>query len=90
MVAKFANPAALTKEGSNFLTTSPNSGLPNYGTAVESFPSTSIASGSLEQSNVDLTEEFTNMIAAQRSFEAASRTVTVSDQLLETITSLKR
>jgi flagellar hook protein FlgE len=49
-----------------------------------------IESGTLELSNVDLTEQFANMITAQRSFQAASRLVTVSDTILEEIVNLKR
>jgi flagellar hook protein FlgE len=49
-----------------------------------------IQSGALELSNVDLTEEFANMITAQRSFQASSRLVTVSDTVLEDIVNLKR
>lgn len=49
-----------------------------------------IESGTLELSNVDLTEEFANMITAQRSFQAASRIVTISDNILEEIVNLKR
>jgi flagellar hook protein FlgE len=50
----------------------------------------SIESGTLELSNVDLTEQFANMITTQRSFQAASRIVTVSDSVLEEIVNLKR
>jgi len=89
-VAKFTNPSALAKVGQNFLTESPNSDKAVISTAAEGFPSTSIVSGALEQSNVDLTNEFTEMISTQRAFEAASRIITVSDQLLTDITSLKR
>jgi len=49
-----------------------------------------VEAGTLEQSNVDLTSEFANMITAQRSFQANSRVVTVSDTLLEDIVNLKR
>lgn len=90
VVAQFTNPEGLLKTGSNFYTISPNSGLPKIGTAVEIFPGTSIASGALEESNVDLTEEFTDMIATQRAFQAAARVVTVSDQILNEITGLRR
>ena len=90
VVAKFINPEGMTKSGNSFYSTSANSGLPNIGTAGETFPSTSIAGRTLEQSNVDLTEQFTEMISTQRSFEAASRTVTVSDQLLAETNQLKR
>jgi flagellar hook protein FlgE len=56
-------------------------GSPGYGT---------IEAGTLEQSNVDLTSEFSNMITAQRSFQANARVVTVSDTVLEDIVNLKR
>lgn len=89
-VAKFSNPAALVKEGQNFMNIAPDSGLANIGTAGESFPSTQVVAGSIEQSNVDLTYEFTDMITTQRGFEAASRTITVTDQMLAELNNLKR
>ena len=49
-----------------------------------------IESGTLELSNVDLTEQFANMITTQRSFQASARLVTVSDSVLEDIVNLKR
>ena len=90
VVAKFANSAGLTKEGSNFYSISPNSGLANIGTAGEIFPSTAIQNNTLEMSNVDLTKQFTDMITTQRGFEAASRVITVSDSMLGEINMLKR
>jgi len=90
VIAKFTNAEGMMKEGGNFFSSTANSGIPNLGTAGEIFPSTTIAGRSLEQSNVDLTEQFTEMISTQRAFEAASRTVTVSDQLLQEINQLKR
>jgi flagellar hook protein FlgE len=90
VIAKFTNPGGLLKQGNNFFSVSPNSGLPVVGTAVEIFPSTSIAGGTVEESNVDLTEQFTDLISTQRAFEAASRTVTISDQFLQEINQLKR
>lgn len=90
VVAKFANSAGLIKDGSNFFSVSPNSGLANIGTAGEIFPSTSIHNNSLEMSNVDLTKQFTDMITTQRGFEAASRVITVSDSMLAEINMLKR
>ncbi len=90
VIAKFTNSEGMMKEGGNFFSSTANSGIPNLGTAGEIFPSTTIAGRSLEQSNVDLTEQFTEMISTQRAFEAASRTVTVSDQLLQEINQLKR
>jgi flagellar hook protein FlgE len=47
-------------------------------------------SGRLEQSNVDLTTQFADMITTQRSFEAASRLVTISDTILDDIVNMKR
>lgn len=90
VVAKFTNPEGLVKEGMNFFSASPNSGLASLGTAGEIFPSTSVAGANIEQSNVDLTTEFTDMISTQRAFEAAARTVTVSDTLLGETNNLKR
>jgi flagellar hook protein FlgE len=89
-IAKFTNPEGLISSGGNFFEASPNAGNPNIGTAGETFPSSSIAGSALEQSNVDLTIEFTEMISTQRAFEAASRTVTVGDQMLAEINQLKR
>lgn len=89
-VAKFTNPQGLIRNGNNFMEVSPNSGLPNIGTAGEIFPSTLVVGGALEQSNVDLTEQFTEMIITQRAFEAASRTITISDQMLAETNMLKR
>ena len=90
VVAKFTNQEGLVRDGGNFYKDSPNSGLPNIGTAGDIFPSTKIAGSSLEQSNVDMTVEFTNMITAQRAYEAAARTITLTDQILGETTSLKR
>lgn len=90
VIAQFTNPGGLQKQGGNYYSVSPNSGLPFIGTAVEIFPATSVASKSLEESNVDLTDEFTELISTQRAFEAASRTITLSDQFLGEINQLKR
>jgi len=89
-MARFANNEGLTRTGSNYYSQAPNSGDPVIGTAVEIFLTTSMVGRALEQSNVDLTREFTEMISTQRAFEAASRTVTVSDTLLQEINQLKR
>lgn len=89
-LAKFTNNEGLVRNGGNFYRESPNSGTPNIGTAVDIFPSTQIAGSSLEQSNVDMTVQFTDMISTQRAYEAAARTITLSDQLLQETTNLKR
>lgn len=89
-IARFANPSALVREGNNYFSVSPDSGIPVFGTALETFGSTSIYSGALEQSNVDLAEQFTDMITTQRAYEAAARTITISDTLLGEVNQLKR
>ena len=49
-----------------------------------------LAGGSLEMSNVDLSQEFTNLIVAQRGFQANARIITTSDEVLQELTNLKR
>lgn len=89
-LARFANPSALIREGNNMFSIAPDSGLPIFGTASESFPSSRIYSGALEQSNVDLAEQFTEMITTQRAYEATARTITVTDVMLAETNNLKR
>ena len=88
-LASFANPEGLERvTGSNWRT-STNSGLAQIGT-VRNGGRGIIAPLSLEMSNVDLAEEFTNLIRSQRGFQANSRMVTSSDELLQEIVNLKR
>ncbi|MFM8439590.1 MAG: flagellar hook-basal body complex protein, partial [Candidatus Kapaibacterium sp.] len=89
-VARFTNSSGLQKQGDNLFAVSPNSGLPNIGTAAEILTSVKLIGGALEDSNVDLTEQFTDLISTQRGFEAAARTITISDQFLQEINQLKR
>ena len=89
MVATFTNPNALVSAGSNMYSVAANSGDPRIDTPGEN-SATTIQSGALEQSNVDLAQEFTNMIVSQRGFEANAKVVTTSDQLLQDITNLVR
>ena len=89
LLADFNNPAGLIRAGDNMYSVSPNSGSAVIGTAGEGSTS-SIASGALEMSNVDLAQEFTNMIVAQRGFQANGRVITTSDQMLEELVGLKR
>jgi flagellar hook protein FlgE len=89
LLADFNNPAGLVRAGDNMYSVSPNSGSPVIGVASEGSTS-SIASGALEMSNVDLAQEFTNMIVAQRGFQANGRVITTSDQMLEELVQLKR
>lgn len=88
-LAGFTNPGGLNKVGDNLLMQTSNSGLANIGQ-----PSAGglgkLISGSLEGSNVDLPTEFANMIVAQRGFQANSRVITTSDEILQEIMQLKR
>lgn len=88
-LAKFPNTGGLEKVGSNYYQETSNSGAPVVGFATE-MGIGSIESGFLEMSNVDLSEEFTEMIVAQRGFQANSRIITTSDQILEELVNLKR
>lgn len=89
MVATFANRNALTSVGDNMYTVAPNSGEALVSELGEA-SGTTLQSGALEQSNVDLSEEFTKMIVSQRGFQANARVVTTSDTLLQEITNLVR
>jgi flagellar hook protein FlgE len=89
-IAKFANPDGLEKTGANNFKNTPNSGTAQYGTAGGATGAGTIVAGTLEMSNVDLSEEFTEMIVAQRGFQANTRIITTSDQILEELVNLKR
>jgi len=89
MVATFSNLNGLISVGDNMYSAYANSGIP-YITALGSDSGTTIQSGALEQSNVDLSEEFSKMIVAQRGFQANARVVTTADSLLQEITNLIR
>jgi len=88
-LADFNNPAGLIRTGDNMYTVSANSGSAVVGFAGESSQST-ISSGALEMSNVDLAQEFTSMITAQRGFQSNARVITTSDEMLQEIVTLKR
>jgi flagellar hook protein FlgE len=98
MLTGFANPNALQRSGDNLLSngnlTSGADGGPAGATgATATLPNSNfgdIIQGTLELSNVDLTEQFSDLIVAQRSFQANSRVVTVSDSVLEEVVNLKR
>ena len=88
-LATFNNPGGLEKTGSNLYAFSPNSGLAIIGRPAEGERG-SILAGSLEMSNVDIAEEFTNLIVTQRAFQASSRIITTSDEILQEVVNLKR
>jgi flagellar hook protein FlgE len=88
-LASFNNPKGLVKLGSNRYGESQAAGIPNVGIAATGGRGTLIGSA-LEQSNVDIAQEFTQMILAQRGYQANSKTITVSDELLVDTLNLKR
>lgn len=88
-VVLFNNPGGLMREGDTMFTTSANSGIPKIGVARKGGRG-KIYPGAVEMSNVDLAEEFTNMIVMQRGFEANAKTITTADQMLQDIINLKR
>ncbi|MBN1044517.1 MULTISPECIES: flagellar hook-basal body complex protein [unclassified Clostridium] len=98
-MATFKNPEGLTTVGGNLLQTSPNSGPEIIKTPVgklaDEYSENSkgfgdFIQGTLESSNVDLTEQFTDMITATRAFQASSKMITTGDEILQTITGLMR
>jgi flagellar hook protein FlgE len=88
-LASFTNPEGLEKAGGSSYRASINSGLVQMGVAGQGGRGL-LSSGTLEMSNVDLAAEFTNLIVAQRGFQANSRVVTTSDELLQEVVNLKR
>ncbi|WP_369069044.1 flagellar hook protein FlgE [Kineococcus terrestris] len=88
-IATFNNYAGLRKEGNSLYSVSTNSGNPVFGIAGEAGRGGLLA-GSLEMSNVDLSAEFTNLILAQRGFQANSRIISASDEILQDLVNLKR
>lgn len=90
MLVKFPNSGGLTKTGANYFEESPASGQPTAGAAPLTAGLGGVQSGFLEMSNVDLSEEFTEMIVAQRGFQANTRIITTSDEILQELVNLKR
>ena len=88
-VADFTNPQGLDKVGDTQYAETSGSGTPQIGLAGTGTRGT-LTVGSLEMSNVDLAQEFTNLILAQRGFEASSKVITTSDQVLEDVVNMKR
>jgi len=89
MLATFKNDQGLEKSGTSIYKDTANTGEPFYGFAGETISST-ISSGALEASNVDLAEEFTTMITTQRGYQANARVITTSDSMLDELVNLKR
>ena len=87
-IAQFANVAGLTKVGSSLYQVSNNSGEVGFGSA--SALGCTITSSALEMSNVDVANEFSDMIITQRGFQSNSKIITVRDEMLETMINMKR
>jgi flagellar hook protein FlgE len=87
-LATFANEAGLQRVSSNRWSASNSSGPENVGTPGGNF--SLVTSGAVEMSNVDLAQEFTNMISAQRGFQANSRVISTADQMLQDLVNLNR
>ncbi len=88
-IANFNNPNGLERVGETAFRASANSGAADLGVPAEDGRGT-VTAGALEMSNVDLAAEFTNLILAQRGFQASSRVITTSDQVLEDLVNIKR
>lgn len=88
-VARFANNQGLMRSEGNTFTTSGNSGSALYGLVGEDTGSY-VLSGVLESSNVDLTQELTNMVVAQRAFQANAKVISTGDQILQEIVAMIR
>ncbi|NPV88254.1 flagellar hook protein FlgE [Coprothermobacteraceae bacterium] len=87
-LASFQNPSGLSREGNNLWSNTANSGFRGYVEATD--VGSTIISGALEMSNVDIAEEFTNLIITQRGFQANTRVITTSDEVTQDIINLKR
>jgi flagellar hook protein FlgE len=89
ILAEFNNAAGLNRNGEGLYTASGNSGTASYLIAGEGTTS-QINGGALEASNVDLAEEFTRMIVAQRGYQSNARIITTTDEILQETVNLKR
>lgn len=87
-IAQFNNAAGLTKTGNSLYQESNNSGTANVKAANDL--GVTITGSALEMSNVDISDEFSNMIITQRGFQSNSKIITVSDEMLETLINMKR
>lgn len=88
-VAQFSNAAGLARQGANLYSESANSGRSLIGTISGSVVNR-ITPGALEMSNVNLAQEFTEMITAQRGFQASARIISTGDEMLTELVNIKR
>lgn len=94
-MSSFSNPAGMEKCGGNLYRTSPNSGTPVIRSGLEATNDNSkgygsVLQGMLEMSNVDLAEQFTDMIVTTRAFQASGKMISTGDEILQDIINLKR
>ncbi|MEF9944516.1 MAG: flagellar hook-basal body complex protein, partial [Burkholderiaceae bacterium] len=87
-LADFENPQGLVNLGGNLWAESSESGQPRVA-APKSGTLGELKAGALEESNVDLTEELVKMISAQRVYQANAQTITVQDQLMQTLVNIR-
>ena len=87
-MAQFNNPSGLTKMGGNLYQESNNSGTRTISGAADI--GTELTTSALEMSNVDIADQFSDMIITQRGFQSNSKIITVSDEMLETLINMKR
>ena len=90
LLQNFTDPQALTNVGNNLYANTANAGGLSAPTTPGSGSVGTIQSGSLELSNVDLSAQMADLITAQRAFEANSKIITTSDELLQDMVNLKR
>lgn len=89
-LASFANSAGLQKVGNNLYVTTTNSGSFTGGVEAGSNGTGSLSAGTLEGSNVDLAQQFSDMMITQRSYQANSKVITTSDSMMETLINMVR
>ena len=89
-LAEFSNPAGLERVGDNLFIETPNSGEFTRAYPPGTQGTGTLNVGYLEMSNVDISQEFTEMIITQKGFQANSRVITTVDEMLEELINLKR
>lgn len=88
-LTSFANPEGLQRQGDNTWQVTDNSGSASFGTPVSSGRG-SLNAGFLEQSNIDISTEFTDLIVTQRGFQAGTKVITTVDEMLQDLINLRR
>ncbi len=88
-MANFTNPGGLSRSGDTLFSETSNSGAAQIGVAGRNGRG-KVAAGSLEMANVDLSQEFTDMIVNERGFQSNSRVITTTDEMLQELVNLKR